>query len=99
MTGSGNKISDPFEITTDEWIIDWSYTPTDWIFNPLSTEFANFSFLIYPEGELETYVEALPSYTEKTDGSIHSDAGAGKYYLKVSADNIENWEVIIRPVL
>jgi len=44
ITGAGLKTSQPFEITTDEWNIEWSYS-TDY------PEWAYLWFDIYPRGE------------------------------------------------
>ncbi len=91
ITGSGYKTSPPFTITTEEWIIDWSYVP-----DPEYPEFAVFGFFIYPRGETVLYVGSV-LFPEGTSGSTYSYAGAGEYYINVSAANVKSWEVIISP--
>jgi len=91
ITGSGDKTSPPFTITTKEWIIEWSY-----VADPEYPEFAVFGFFIYPRGETALYVESV-LFPEGTSGSTYSYAGAGEYYIAVSAANVKSWEVIISP--
>ena len=89
MTGSGGKTTPPFTVTTEEWVIDWSYTSDD-------PEFAVFGFFVYPRGETVMYVEAC-LFPEGTSGSTYSYAGAGEYYIKVEAANIKTWTITIKP--
>ena len=91
FTGSSDKTTPPFEVTTDEWVIDWSYIP-----DPEYPEYAVFGFYIYPRGETVSYVESMV-FPEDTSGSTYSYAGPGEYYVKVSSGNIESWEITIRP--
>ena len=78
-------------MTTNEWIIDWSYIP-----DPEYPEFAVFGFLIYPRGETIFYVESV-LFPSSTSGTTYSYAGPGDYYLVVGAYDIEEWVVTIRP--
>jgi hypothetical protein len=91
FTGSGETTTPPFNVTTSEWIIYWSYVP-DYYF-PGS---ASFAFVIYPRGEDTDYVESV-FLPKTTGGSIHSYAGPGEYYIEVFCGNIESWEITIRP--
>ncbi len=91
ITGIGNKTSQPFRVTTKEWIVNWSYVPY-----PEYPELAVFHFFIYPEGEPVMFVE-LMLLPEDTSGSTYSYAGAGEYYIKVTANNVKSWEVVISP--
>jgi len=90
ITGSGGKTSPPFTITTDEWIIDWSYVPSS-----KRPELVVFGFCIYPRRKTAGSVASV-SFAEE-DGSTYSYAGAGEYYIKVVAANIKSWEVVISP--
>ena len=92
ISGSGNKTSPPFTVTTDEWIIDWSYE-IDPEYEDIG---AAFSFFIYPRGETEVYVECI-LFPDETSGSTYSYAGAGEYYIKVIAVGTKNWGIIIWP--
>ncbi len=94
ITNSGSKTSPPFTVTTEEWIIDWSYVP-----DPEYPEMAVFGLFVYPRGETLRFVEsAYTIFTSKeTSGSIYSYAGAGEYYIKVTAGNIKSWKAVISP--
>lgn len=91
FNGSGERTTPPFTVTTSEWIIDWSYVP-DYDFPGT----ASFGLFVYPRGGEEDYVESvvLPKATE---GSIHSYAGPGEYYIEVFCGNVESWTIGIRP--
>lgn len=92
IIGSGDKTSPPFTVTTDEWIIDWSYE--------IDPEYEDigvaFGFFIYPRGETAGFVESI-THPPSFNGSTYSYAGAGEYYVLVVAGGIESWEIIIRP--
>ena len=89
ISGSDSETSPPFTVTTPEWIIDWSYVPSD-------PAYAIFGFFIYPRGETVNYAEAI-AFAQTTNGSSYSYAGAGQYYVKVNAANIKSWKITIRP--
>jgi len=91
ITGSGDKTSPPFTVTTEEWVIDWSYVP-----DSEYPEMAMFGFFVYPRGETAVYVESV-LFAEETSGLTYSYAGAGEYYIKVTAGNVKSWEVVISP--
>ena len=91
ISGSSDMTSPPFTVTTKEWIIDWSFVP-----DPEYPEFATFLFFVYPRGETAMYVEAMLS-TEVTSGSTYSYAGAGEYYVKVHAANVNSWKIVVSP--
>jgi hypothetical protein len=88
-SGTDSLTTTPFTITTDEWIIDWSYSTSD-------PDLAIFGFFIYPRGETELYTEAV-LFPEATSGSTYSYAGPGEYYIKTNVANIDGWEITIRP--
>ena len=90
ITGSGDKTSPPFTVTTDEWVIDWSYVP-----DPEYPEMTVFGFFVYPRGKTAGSVVSV-SFAEES-GSTYSYAGAGEYYIQVIAANIKSWEVVISP--
>ena len=89
LTGSGDKNTPPFEVTTDEWIIDWSYD-TD-------SKYPGFSFFVYPRGETTSYVERISDGDEETNGTTYIYADPGEYYIKVLAANLRSWKITIRP--
>ena len=91
FTGTSDKTTSPFEVTTSEWIVDWSYVP-----DPEYPEYAVFQFFVYPRGETVNFVEAMISPGD-TNGSTYSYAGSGEYYIKVYCGNVDSWEITIRP--
>lgn len=91
ITGTSDAVSPPFEVSTQEWIIDWSYVP-DYEY----PQYAAFGFFVYPRGETVMYVASL-GYSASTSGSTYSYAGPGEYYAEVICANIESWEITIKP--
>jgi uncharacterized repeat protein (TIGR02543 family) len=91
FTGSSDRTTPPFTVTTSEWIIDWSYVP-----DPEYPEYASFGFFVYPRGETEVYVESV-LFPGSTSGSTYSYAGPGEYYIKLSCANIKSWKITIKP--
>lgn len=90
ITGDANKTSQPFRVNSKEWVANWSYVP-----HPEYPELAVFQFFIYPKGEPSMFVGFMLS-PEGTSGS-YSYAGAGEYFIKVVADNVKSWEIVISP--
>ena len=91
LTGSSDKKTAPFTVTTSEWIIDWSYVP-----DPELSEFAVFGFFVYPRGETVGYVESV-LVPDSTSGTTYSYAGVGEYYISVTIANVRSWTITIRP--
>lgn len=89
ITGSGDKTSPPFTVTTSEWIIDWSFSASE-------PGYAVFGFFVYPRGETAMYVESV-LFPSTSSGTTYSYAGPGDYYVKISAGNINSWTITIRP--
>lgn len=93
ITGTGDKTSPPFFVTTNEWVVNWNYTP-----NPKYPEMAVFGFFVYPRGETAmSVVSVMAGMGGKTIGSTYSYAGVGEYYIKVLAGNIDFWTILITP--
>jgi len=90
ITGSGSKTTAPFLITTDEWIIDWSYVPEDNDYDPV------FSAFIHRRSDGAVYGGIVASKHE-TSGSTYSYAGPGEYYIETNVMNIKSWKITIRP--
>lgn len=88
FTGSGDKTTPPFTVTTSEWIIDWSYTT--------NSNYPAFYIYIYPRGETASYVTSIDA-GEATSGTSYCYAGAGEYYVEVLAANLISWTITIRP--
>jgi len=89
LTGKGSATSAPFITTTDEWIIDWSYTP-----NEADSDLAVFSFFVYHKGETKNFVKQV-LLPKETTGSTYCYLGKGEYYIRVVADNVDRWEIKI----
>jgi len=89
LRGAGSKTTAPFTVPTDEWIIEWHYTPEG------ENDVNDFSFFIYPRGETAVY--SVASLFSKDSGSTYSYAGAGEYYLVVSPIGQGDWTITIRP--
>ena len=91
ITGTADETSQPFRTNTKEWIANWSYVP-----HPDSPELAVFQFFLYPEGGSTIFPGFMFSPAGGTSGS-YSHAGAGEYHIKVVADNVKSWEIVISP--
>lgn len=87
FNGVDSKTTAPFTINSDEWIIEWNYSP-----QPIMPVF---TVLIYPRGETVFYVKAI--ITETTNGYTYCYANAGEYYLDIAAANLNSWEIVIKP--
>ena len=93
VTGSSDKTSPPFTITTEEWDIDWSYVP-----DPEYPDSAVFKCYVYPMGTTTLSVASIESALYLgSSGSVYSYAGAGEYYIKVTVANVKSWEIVISP--
>ena len=91
FTGASDKTTSPFEVTTNEWVIGWSYIP-----DPEYPEYAVFGFYVYPRAETVNFVEAMMTPGD-TNGSTYSYAGSGEYHIKVICANVEDWTITISP--
>ncbi len=94
ITFTGSKVDKetlPFIVTTNEWIIDWSYVP-----DAKYSFYADFRFFVYPRGETESFVESL-IFPSSYIGTTYSCAGAGEYHLDVTAIRVKSWRITIRP--
>lgn len=91
LNGISSEKTKPFSISTEEWIIEWEYTPEK---DLEEFELVIFNFYIYPRGETLFFSEMI--FPEDTTGSSYSYAGPGQYYADVTAANIESWTITIR---
>ncbi|GAI65544.1 unnamed protein product, partial [marine sediment metagenome] len=95
ITGTSDKTGPSFTITTEEWVIDWSYVPDPEWTAALVPGMNVFGFFVYPRGQTAMYVESV-LLPEGTSGTIYSYAGAGEYYIQVIG-NMKSWELKISP--
>lgn len=89
ITGTADKMSETFKVTTKEWSANWSYVPY-----PEYPELAAFQLYIFPKGESVLFEDCLLE-PEGTSGSLRSSSGAGEYYIRVVATSVKSWEVVI----
>ncbi len=85
LSGTGNFTSEPFEVNTKEWQINWQYE---------SKKLPNFVLYVYPEGEKVQFVEMVKRpRSAKGSGSTYLYTKPGKYYVKVITQGNPSWEV------
>jgi hypothetical protein len=85
LSGTGNFTSEPFDINTKEWQINWGYK---------AKALPNFVLYVYPEGEKAAFVEMVKRPRAKEgSGSTYLYTGPGKYYVKVITQKNPDWEV------
>jgi len=87
FSGTGDKTTDTFKISSSKWRIKWSYTTN-------YPEYAIFSVFIYPKGETVSYIDFIDA-----SGASKSDISyiyqSGEFYLKIITANLENWQITI----
>jgi len=88
FSGSTDFTSEPFEIKTKEWQINWEYQGEEK--KPL-----NFILYVYPEGDKFNWVEMVKGPTFNASGNTYLYKGEGRYYIKVKSKNLANWQVEI----
>ena len=90
FNGVNWETTDVFNIKGSKFRMTYTTNPGEY------PEYAAFSFFVYPEGETTMYTESIMTNmgTSGTDSSI-SYAGAGNYYLKVIAANLDSWNIKI----
>ena len=86
FTGSADFTSEPFGINTKEWQINWEYKGEEK--KPL-----NFILYVYPEGDKVNWIEMVKGPTFDASGNTYLYKGKGRYYIKVRAKNLANWQV------
>lgn len=86
FSGSKDFIGEPFEINTKEWQINWEYKAVE-------KKVPNFVLHVYPAGDKVNWIEMVKTPRFDARGSTYLYKGNGKYYVKVTARNIANWQV------
>lgn len=84
--GSIDKRTGPFYIPSSEWRIRWSYS---------GAESSIFEFFVYPEGESIIYVGSLITSGPSQSDIIKIYLGLDNYYIKVKAQNVKEWALVI----
>ena len=87
LSGSEDFVSKPFEVNTSEWQINWQYKAA-------VKRGYNFVVQVYPEGEKADYTEMVISPPLPAgSGSTYLYKGKGRYYIKVRAKKLANWQL------
>jgi len=94
LSGSKDLTGNPFNINTKEWQINWKYKAA-------VKRGYNFVLYVYPEGDKVNYTEmVVSSPLPEGSGSTYLYKGKGRYYIKVRAKKIANWQVeVVRAVV
>ncbi len=93
FTGSGTQGYNTgyFSCNHTEWRIRWSYVP-----DSSHPEYALFSFLTYPQGEIVSYIDFISEGGgSNTSGISYIHNNNGTFYGKVNVANTESYTVII----
>ena len=88
FSGSGGNTTKAFNIKGEEWRVKYKTRST--------SEDPLFNVYAYPKGEtgLLSYVGTMLHCTKQCcEGMHYIDAGSGDYYLEVSTQNIDSWEL------
>jgi len=86
FSGSKDFTGEPFDINTKEWQINWEY-------KAIEKRVPNFVLHVYPEGDKVNWIEMVKTPRFDASGSTYLYKGKGRYYVKVTARNIANWQV------
>jgi hypothetical protein len=86
FTGSAGFTSEPFDINTNEWQINWEM-------KVIEGKRPNFVLFVYPEGDKANWIEMVKTPLFDANGSTYIYKGKGRYYIKVNTQNIANWQV------
>jgi hypothetical protein len=86
FSGAKDFTSEPFEINTKEWQINWEYKAEE-------KKVPNFVLHVYPEGDKANWIEMVKTPRFDASGNTYLYKGQGRYYIKVTARNIANWRV------
>ena len=88
FSGSKDFTGEPFEINTKEWQINWEYKAEE-------KKLPNFVLYVYPEGDKVNWIEMVKTPRFDASGNTYLYEGKGRYYIKVTARNLANWQVQI----
>jgi hypothetical protein len=86
FTGSTDFTSEPFDISTKEWQINWEYKAAE-------KKSPTFVLYVYPDGDKVNWIEMVKGPAFDASDSTYLYKGKGRYYIKVRAKNLANWQV------
>lgn len=87
FSGVEGKTLPVFRVVSGEWRINYSWSG--------DSEWAGFNFFVYPEGETVMYVEMVMADGGSGEDVTYVYSGAGGYYVKVGAANLDGWSLIV----
>ena len=92
ITGSADQTSKSFNITAQEWRLQWSYTP-----DPQFPSLTFFGVLVYPEVEGESYIDSFYiNGSTQTSGIEVINEGTGNYHLEILDANIPSYTIVVQ---
>jgi hypothetical protein len=92
ITGSADQTTKTFNITAQEWRLEWSYNP-DSRFPSLGF----FGVLVYPEGEGASYIDSFyVNGSTQTSGVENINGSVGNYHLEILDANIPSYTIIVQ---
>lgn len=92
ITGSADQTSKSFNITAQEWRLQWSYTP-----DPQFPSLTFFGVFVYPEVEDESFIDSFyVNGSTQTSGIEVINSGIGKYHLEILDANIPSYTIIVQ---
>ena len=92
ITGSADQTSKSFNITAQEWRLQWSYTP-----DPQFPSLTFFGVLVYPEVEDASFIDSFyVNGSTQTSGIEVINGGIGKYHLEILDANIPSYTIIVQ---
>ena len=94
ITGTGDQTSDNFHISSSEWRIYWSYTPSANLSDP---SMAMFGFFVYPSSSTTMYVDSIDvSGINQTSGFEYVHQGNGDFYVQTNVANVDGYTLRIQ---
>ena len=86
FSDSKDFTSEPFDISTKEWQINWEYKAAE-------KKSPTFVLYVYPDGDKVNWIEMVKGPAFDASDSTYLYKGKGRYYIKVRAKNLANWQV------
>ena len=91
ITGSVDQTTNTFKITSQEWRLQWSYTP-----DPQFPSLTFFGVLIYQQGE-STYIDSFyVNGSTQTNGNEYIHEGKNNFHLEILDANIPSYTIIVQ---
>lgn len=86
FSDSKDFTSEPFDISTKEWQINWEYKAAE-------KKSPTFVLYVYPDGDKVNWIEMVKGPAFDASSSTYLYKGKGRYYIKVRAKDLANWQV------